>query len=243
MVYESRRAVSINDAYGIDGLVENFKVTVGMGLEVVLRACIATRGNSIALVDTVLVGGEGASESRIEMVQVVAVDPMSGLITRMISYDVDADDLDAAYTELDAQYLASLPPDDAAVAQVTVDVIDTINQADWTRFAELLGGVDTVTDHRLLGLGNPPLAEWIDATRTLAELMPGDRRTRLAAVHELAAPVALCEIQGSGRDQNGTPVQFEQLTVGRIEGGRVLALDLFDTRDLDAARVRFRELS
>ncbi len=240
-VYETRRAMSLIDRYGVDGLITNYEAVYALGGDFEL-GLIATRGDAHALVHTSVFWRdvEGA-ESRIDIAQVCVADLGSGRLTRTISFEMD--DLDAAYAELDALYVVSLAAGEASAARIFIDVIGVCHRQEWLPFRELLAGVDTVVDHRLMGFGTLSVDEWVDATEALADLMASDTQVRLAHVYELSSSAGVFHLKSGGRDQNGILVEFENVTIGRIEDGRVTTLELFDAHDLDAARARFRGLT
>jgi hypothetical protein len=145
----------------------------------------------------------------------------------------DPDDIDAAYAELDARYLAGEAADYAHTWSVIARTTAAFNRhelpaADWV-----------IIDHR-------PLAP-IDATdlpaaiRAIWDLTP-DLSTRIEAVHRLSSFGAVVTNTAYGTSPQGFAAEWRVVDLVTVEGDRISRDEFFDEADLDAALARFDEL-
>ncbi|MGB9308385.1 MAG: regulator, partial [Mycobacterium sp.] len=160
----------------------------------------------------------------------------SGLVQDIVSFDPD--DIDAAFAELDARYLAGEAVAHAHSWSVIAQISEAFNRhefpsADWviidnrrgTPFAPRRGG-DTNT---------------IASTRAVWDLTP-DLSGHIEAVHRLSNLGAVVTWAGHGTTQEGFEAEWRMIQVLTVEGDLINRCELFDEADVDAALARFDEL-
>jgi hypothetical protein len=157
----------------------------------------------------------------------------SGLAQDIISFDPN--DIDAAFEELDARYLAG----EAAAYQRT-----------WSAIAGIYAAFNR---HEL----SPTTPDWvnIDHRRGRAfaagDLIPYIRATwdvaphasiYIEAVHRLSNLGAIVTNAVNGTSQDGFDAEWREISILMVEGDRINRCELFDEADVDAALARFHDL-
>lgn len=145
----------------------------------------------------------------------------------------DVDDMNAAFEELDARYLA----DEAAAHAETWSVI-TRECAAFNR-RELPKAQWVTVDHRQLVTVNQ--AELLANIRATWDLMP-DIVLRIEVVHRLSDLGAVFVYAAQGTTAEGFAAEWRMIHLVTIEDGRINRNEMFDETDLDAALARFEEL-
>ena len=149
--------------------------------------------------------------------------------------DLDPDDLEAAFAELDARYLAGEAAPFAQVWRMVLDGRGAMNRheplpATWGQVAYV--------DHRRV-----PFApeEFGRAVTELWTLVP-DARYEATAVHALDAHGTVINVVIEGTDTHGSELQWPR-TLLIFFGDGETRMDVFEVDDVDAALTRFDELS
>jgi ketosteroid isomerase-like protein len=204
-------------------------------------AQLATRGDRLVLMRICAEFVElekGTGPSEIEFLQIWEVDTRRRIVGGV---GFDLADLDAAYEELDARYLAGEAAPHARVAASMRAFADALARRDWDALAAQCAPDLVVHDHRRLGwetLRGP--AAYVAALSALVDLAP-DTRMRLDHV-ELREDGYLVRTVWVGTRDGGA---FEEpsLMVGELDhAGRVRRFDAYDLERLDTARARLAEL-
>ena len=169
----------------------------------------------------------------VEMLQTVEVSE-SGLLHLSVSFDPD--DVDAAFVELEARYLAGDAATDANTWSVIARTYAAFNQHEFASTAP-----DPVyVDHRS--------GVWVDeidvagSIRAVWDLTP-DVRICIEAVHRLSELGAVVTAAMKGTSPEGFDAEWQMIDVFAVEGDRLRRIEVFDESDLDAAVARFEELS
>ena len=142
----------------------------------------------------------------------------------------DLDDIDAAFEELDARYLAGEAATYAHVWSLVVDAFAAINRHELPSTPPDFDNID----HRR-GAAFAP-GELMRYLRAGFELTP-DLRVHIEAVHQLSELGAVITLVVHGTSQEGFDAEWrgvELLAIDRVE--------VFDEADIDAAIARFEEL-
>jgi hypothetical protein len=166
-----------------------------------------------------------------EMLGIVEIDA-DNRVTARILFDVD--DVNAAFEELDARYLAGEAADHVHAWSVIAQTSAAFNRhelpvADWV-----------VIDHRRLA----PIdtSDLPTAIRAIWGLTP-DLSTRIEAVHRLSSFGAVVTYTAYGTSTEGFAAEWRMVDLLAVEGDRISRFEFFDEADLDAALARFDELS
>ncbi len=149
---DRRRVVSSGIRRGRDAQLANLRAIVDVGVTNIDLVVIATRGERLALARARVQGGDQQAEAfGLEMLNLVEIDTDKRL-SAGISFDID--DIDAAFAELDARYLAG----EAAVAR--------------SYLVRLRRGPTPGLINR--GAPNRPWTGWTSIIGTLAPIASGD---------------------------------------------------------------------
>ena len=147
----------------------------------------------------------------------------------------DSNDIDAAFEELDARYLAGEAAAYAHIWSVVADGYAAFNRHELrTTTPDYV-----VVDHRLLVTIDA--SDEIANIRATWELMP-DISIHIEAVHRLSGFGALVSITAHGTTPQGFDAEWRLIELLTLEGDLNNRCELFDELDLDAALARFEEL-
>jgi len=198
---------------------------------------LATRGNRLALIRLRWQGSDRTvGPSEIEFLAVVELDG-AGQQSAMVMFD--ADQLDAAYAELDERYGAGEGAGSLGWAEQR-SWVDAFARRDWEALASHLPPDLEVHDHRALGWGAVGGAGFIDLLRSLVELAP-DVRLRLD--HFVGCERGALTVARMVGTRDGGEFEIPRLGVREVDGsGRLRRIDHYDLDRLDEAFVRFEAL-
>jgi tetratricopeptide (TPR) repeat protein len=199
---------------------------------------LATRGDRLSLSRLVYrgeIGDSGAIES--ELIHLIETDP-DDLICYTIIFRPD--DLDAAYAELDARYLAGEGAPFVDSLTCLAETTASYNSRDWDRFEALYTEDCLVVDHRLVGWGTLDRADLVEYVRGMVERV-ADVRMRVPAVVRLTEQGLVYVSTGS--DATGDQFEFQALIVEILDHGRLKHVELFSLSDVENALGRFDELT
>ena len=228
---DRRPLVSFGVLHGRDAQMANMRAVAELLSTDVTSTVIATRAARLALVRLGFsVRGQGPDAFQIEVLGVVGID-IEDRIAAFVVFDLD--DIDAAFAELDARYLAG---EAAAHAQMWSLVVAAYAAFD----RHELPAADWVTiDHRRA----TPFASstMTESLRAIWDLTPA-LKIYIEAVHRLNSFGAVITHEGHGSSQEGFDAEWRAIDLLTVEGDRITACEIFDEADLDAALTRFEEL-
>ena len=229
-----RRRVVNADLHGRDAVIESLRYVTELGGLGATSITIATRGEHLALIRIrYWLNDKNPDEFHINVLQVIEIDA-DERITAFVTFDLD--DIDAAFAELDARYLA----DEAAEHSRTWSVI--------TRgFAAIKGRELPATAPDFIDIDRRRTAN-IDAgdmkafLRTALELTP-EFTSYVETVNRLSDLRAVVTQVAHGKSQDGFEAEWRVIEVFTVEGELLSRCEAFDEVDLDVALARFDELS
>ena len=230
---DRRRGVNAGVLSGPAVQVTNMRAVADVGFEGFTSTVVATRGQRVALIRVrASVRGSVPREVAAEMVSIVKIDADN----RLTAADLfDADDIDAAFEELDARYLAGEAAAHARTWSLITQAYTAVNRhelppttPDWVNI-----------DHRR-GRAFAPgdLEAYLHATWDLAP----DFNLYVEAVHRLSNLGGLVTHCARGSSQEGFDAEWREVILVTFEAGMVNHFEVFDDSDLDAALARFQEL-
>ena len=167
-----------------------------------------------------------------ETLCVLEINAENQIVARVL---FDADDIDAAFEELEARYLAAEAAAHAHIWTAMVQVQAAFNRhevppttADWVNI-----------DHRR-GRAFAPgdMIPYMRATYDVAPNVKG----HIEAVHRLNNFGVVITDMLTGTSQEGFAFEWREVALFAFEGDMVCRFELFDEADLDAALARFDEL-
>lgn len=226
---EDRRRI-VNDGLrqGREAFVANMRAVADVGTGDVTSTLVATRGRRLVLARV------RSERSHTDVLNLVELDAAQPLITSTVVFD--GDDLDAAFTELDTRYGAGEAAAHGRTWTVLANAIAAFNRRvlppttpDWVN-----------TDHRS-GTSIAP-GQLFPYVRTSWELAP-DISNYIEVVHRLNDSGAVFTRVATGSSRDGFNAEWRVITLATFDGDLLSRVELFDETDLDAALVRFEELS
>ena len=164
------------------------------------------------------------------MLNIVEIDTDERIVAHV---EYDADDIDAAFEELEARYLVGEAGAHAQIWSVIARECAAFNQHD-------LPAADWVTiDHR--SLVTIDASDLVANIRATWDLMP-NISIRIEAVHRLSGFGAVVTYTAHGTTREGFDAEWRMIHLLTVEGDRISRSELFEEADLDAALARFDEL-
>ncbi len=230
---DRRRVVSAGRRRGRDSVIADLRAIAGLGATSIESNALAVRGDRLVLNKTRFSGGDTRSERFDAEALVLVETDCDGRMTAHIAFDID--DVDAAFAELDARYLAG---EAAAHAQAWTAILSAL--AGVNRH-ELVGTTpDWVNiDHRR-GTAFPP-GEVIAYIQASWELTP-NRRVYFETVDQLSDLGAVVTWVADGTSGQGFDAEWRGVDIITVEGDLVTRFEMFDESDRDAALAQFDEL-
>jgi hypothetical protein len=194
---------------------------------------IAIRGERLALTRVRYSRrDEGPEPFHAEFLQIVEIDA-NERITVLAAFELD--DIDAAFEELDARYLAG----EAAAHEHTWSFISRAYAA-FNRHELPSTTPDWVNvDHRRgRAFAAGDLIPYIRATWDVTP----QASIYIEAVHRLSNLGAIVTNAVNGTSQDGFDAEWREISILMVEGDRINRCELFDEADVDAALARFHDL-
>jgi DNA-binding SARP family transcriptional activator len=230
---DRRRIIGAGIQRGRQTNLANIRASVDIGIENVVSTIIATRGDRLALDRLSFAGRDKTPEPfHTEMLRVLELDADDRIAAAVY---LDLDDIDAAFAELEARYLAGEAAAYAGTWSVIMAAYAALNR----------GEISTTTtdfvdiDHRLgAAVGPGDLKAYL---RTALEETAHDR-IYVAAVHRLNDIGAVVSQKASGTSREGFEAEWPITAVFTARGGLLSRTEIFDEAAVDAAVARFEEL-
>jgi hypothetical protein len=230
--HDHRRVVNAGVRHGRDVHITQMREVAEVGFENVGSTVIATRGQRLALSTTrAAVRGQSPDEIGAEAVMVVEVDADNRLITNVL---FDLDDIDAAFEELDARYVAG---EAAAYSRTWALIAEGFAAFNRREIPSITGPV--IDKRRLAPVEGVDLKAYIAATLDLSR----DVTVYIEAVHRLTERAAVITHVGKATSPDGAEAEWRVVDVYSIEGSQIDRCEMFDDTDLDAALARFDEIN
>ena len=205
---------------------------------------LATRGERLALCRVKFTaggdGGDGSGPMAVDVLDLIEVDA-EGRRTTLVIFD--SDDVEAAYSELDAHYLAG---EGAAngVTSLAFRAFTAVNRREWEAVSADYALGFSAHDHRVLGWGKMMalgIETFVRAQKMLVELSP-DARYRIDHLR-ITDRAHFCQCTQMGTREGGT-WETPILNVGEWNSnGKICRYDIYDPEQLNEAIARFDELS
>jgi hypothetical protein len=217
-----------------DTEIANARVGADIGITHITPAIIATRGERLALSRVRYSGRDQGQEAFvIEMLTVSEINAQNRIAATIV---FDPDDIDAAYEELDARYLAGEATAHAHTWPIIEQVYRTLNRReipattpDWVNIDH--GRGTTFAPGELVAF---VLAAW-DLMRDVCN--------RVETVHRLTNLGAVLTRVSNGTSHTGFDAEWREIDILTVEGDLINRFELFNEADLDAALARFDELN
>jgi hypothetical protein len=231
---DRRRTVNSGIRHGRDPVIASMRAIAEVGVTNGTSAVIATRGDRLALSHIRMSGHDQGPEAfHIDMLGIVEINADERIAAR-VTFDVD--DIDAAFEELDARYLAG-----EAAAHAHTWALFTAGYAALNRHEIPATTPDWVNidNRRVARVEAGDLTAYIHATWDLGPHI----RAYAEAVHRLSSLGAVVTQTAHGATHEGFEAEWREIVLATAEGDLINRIELFDQADLDVALARFDELN
>lgn len=229
---DRRRVVGSGLRHSCDALIADMQTVAELGLTDFTFHLVATRGERFALTRTCVLGGNQQFDRvHTEMLGITEIDA-EGRIIAAISFDPD--DIDAAFAELDARYIAGEAAPHAITWSAVTQAYTALNKHELPPTTSHFVHID----HHRVALWTGDFAANM---RAAWEVAP-DWRIHIAAVHRLTETGTVLTCIARGTSQQGFDAEQAGIAVLTVEGETINRFEYFDEADLDAALARFDEL-
>ena len=227
---DRRRVVNAGLRHGRDAVIAEVAAIDEVGVTNVTSSVIATRGERLALSRVCSRCDRG--EVHTEVLNIVEIDA-DGRIAASVLFDPD--DIDAAFEELDARYLAGEAAPHAHIWSVIAQGYAAANRGELAATAPDVVNID---HRRLAMIESGELVPYLrDTFDELAHIS-----TYLEAVHRLTDRGAVVTHVGAATSKEGFDAEWRMINVIVVDGDLISRSEMFDEVDIDAALARFEEL-
>ncbi len=231
---DRRRLVGSGMLHGRDIDIAHMRAAAEVGATTITSTVIATRGERLELSRSRISGeDEGAEAFHTELLGIAEIDADERIVARV---GFDPDDLDAAFDELDARYLAGEAATYAHTWSMVTACYASLNRRELPPTTPDLIDVD----HRRIAAMAP--GDLIDFVRASWDQMP-DISFRVESVHRLNDRGAVVTHALHGTSRDGFEAEWREIHLMTIDGDRFNRSEFFDEADLAAALARFDELN
>jgi hypothetical protein len=229
---DRRRVVNAGLRHGRDAEIEDLRAAADLGGTYLTAAMIATRGERLVLIRGDAGNDERPAAFQFDVLQVCEIDADERL-NAVVTFDFD--DIEAAFEELDARYLAGKAAEHAHTWSLVKGRYAALNRRELPATTR-----DWVTiDHRRVTTFAPgDLTAYLGATW---DLVP-NATWYVEAVHRLSNLGAVVTHTATGTSQDGFDAEWREITVVTVDGDLFSRCEMYDEADVDAAIARFEEL-
>ena len=231
--HDRRRVVNAGVRRGRDVHIANMRAVAEVGFENLGSTVIATRGQRLTLSRTRSAVHGLPEEVGAEALMIVEIDADNRLVTNTL---FDVDNIDAAFAELDARYLAG---EAAAHAHTWSVIMGALAASNRHEVPPMTPDFVSIDHRRGIAFAPGDLVPYIRATWDVAP----QSRTYFEAVHRLSDLGAVFIQVVKGTSPEGFDAEWREITIATVEDNQLNRCELFDEADLDAALARFDELS
>jgi hypothetical protein len=231
---DRRRVVNAEIRAGRDSVIEDLQASVNViGIAYTTAHVIGTRGERLVLIRAHLGSNDRPEEVEFDVLQLTEIDD-DDRVAAVVTFD--ADDLDAAFQEIDARYLANEPPPSAHAYSVVGGAYAALNRReipsttpDWAN-----------GDHRKGATVAP--GDLVEFVRAAWEL-EGELYNYIEAVHRIGRLGAVVTRVTIGTSRDEFDAEWRTIDLMTVDGDLVSRFEMYDVSDLDKALARFDELA
>lgn len=231
--HDNRRVVNSGELRGRETNLANVRAVVEVGFEAVASTLLAIRGQRLALF-RIRSSAHGLEPGEIsaDMIGVVETDGDNRMVVHSI---FDAEDVDAAFAELEARYMAG----EAASHARTWSLV-TQGHAQFNRheLPAMMPDVVYIDHRRGVTIAGADLAATVRAN---LDLLP-QVHVYVESVHRLTELGAVATQVVKGTSQQGFDAEWQTVAIFTFDGDLLSRYETFDETELDTALARFEEL-
>jgi hypothetical protein len=204
-----------------------------LGVAHIASTVIATRGERLALTRSRMSGRDQRPDAfYTEALSILEIDAANRGVAKVV---FDPDDIDAAFEELDARYLAGEASGHARTWSVIAGAYASFNKHEIPATAPN----SVAVEHR--PLLTTEAADLAASIRSVWDFTPNARMC-IEAVHRLSELGAVVTYVLKGTSPEGFDAEWRMIDILTVEGDLLSRSEVFEETDLDAALARFEEL-
>ena len=231
---DRRRMVGAGVRHGRDAEVADLRAIADLGLTNVTSTIIATRGQGLILGHARFSGPDHRPETvATEILGVIEID-VDQRITATVAFDPD--DIDAAFDELDARYLAGEAAPYADTWSAIMRVYSALNRRELPSTTPNWVSIDR---RRLVSIEAGGMKAYL---RDMWDAIP-QVSIHIEAVHRLSELGAVVTYGAYATSHEGLDAEWRDIILLTVDGDLLSRCELFDEVDIEAALARFDELS
>ena len=230
---DRRRTVNAGIRLGRDAAMKDAHANADVGAKEVTSTVVATRGERLVL-------RRARYSSSAQRPEAFYVDALSiyeingdGRLTATVTFDID--DIDAAFEELDARYLAGAA---ARYAHTWSAITSGCGAFKRNELPPMTPSCVTIDHRRASAFAPGDFSAYLLAGWDLEQ----DMSFYIETVHRLSDLGGVITGVGKSTSQGGFDAEWRTIDVLTFEGDMLSRCELFDEADLDAALARFEEL-
>ncbi|MFV8054395.1 BTAD domain-containing putative transcriptional regulator [Mycobacterium sp. 48b] len=230
---DRRRVINAGVRRGRDAALDETRAVADAGTRKMTAAVVATRGQRLTLNRIRALGNDDGPEGfYAEALSVFEVDE-ADRITAYVAFDLD--DLDAAFAELDARYLAGEAAAHARTWSAVTKGYAALNRHEMPPATPDLVNVD----HRP-GVAFTP-GDLFPYLQAAWDVSP-DLKIHIETAHRLNKLGAVITQAANGSSPEGFYAEWRQVVIFTVDGDEVNRCEMYEEADLDTALARFDEL-
>jgi class 3 adenylate cyclase len=230
---DRRRVVNAGVRHGREVHIADTLAAAELGAEKTTSSFIAIRGERLVLARVRTFNSVFPDELGGELLAIVEIDHDNRMVAHVL---FEAEDIDAAVTELDARYVAG----DAAPYAHAWSLIASAYAGFNRRELPPMTPDSVNVDHRRATAMAP--GEGAAYFHTSWELA-AELNVQIEAVHRLSDLGAVVTHVGTGTSRDGFEAEWRTVDVMTVDGDLIERVELFDESDIDVALTRFDQLS
>ncbi|WP_211296260.1 BTAD domain-containing putative transcriptional regulator [Mycobacterium aquaticum] len=233
-VFNDDRRIVVNAGIqrGRDAVIAEILAIADVGATNWTSDPVAVRGDRIVLNRARASSGELPEAFHTDVLDVVETNADGRVVARVV---FDPDDIDAAFDELDARYLAG---EAAPFARTWSAIMAGYAGFNRREIAATTPGWVNIDNRRGAGFQPGDMISYIQAAWDDSP----DTKIHIVAVHRLTDRGAVVTHVAQGVSQDGFHAEWRDTHILLVDGEMVSRCELFDEADLDAALARFEEL-
>src|SRR5690349_6890799 len=230
---DRRRVLNIGIRHGRDAAINNMQASAGLEIAFAASRPIAIRGGRLVLSRSRWSGPDQRPEAfHTEVLSILELG-VDDRITAHVMFD--SNDIDAAFAELDARYLAGEAAEYARTWSVTAGSYAAQAKRE---FPAMTPDCVTIDHRRTKAFAPGDMAAYIRAGWDLDQTI----RTYVEVVHRLSDLGAVCTYVGHGVSRDGFDAEWREVALTTVQGDMANRCELYDEEDLDASLAIFEEL-
>lgn len=231
---DRRRVVNAGPRAGRDAVIAEISAISEVGVTEVRSHVVATRGRNLVLCRSRAAASQQPEPFHSDLLEIIEVNSDNKVSARFV---FDVNDVDAAFAELEARYLAGEAAPHAQTWSTVTDAYAAFNRREIPPTTPDWVNIDK--RHAAAAFATGDMVRYIQAAW---EDSP-DTRIHIESVHRLTDRGAVVTHFAQGVSQDGFAAEWRDTHLLTVDGEKVSRSELFDVTDLDAALAEFDELS